>query len=298
MIFPHTLVRDGFEPMRYHSIGNGRKTIAICNSHGQSLGFWGPLVRELMPHFHVLLWQPRGTCSPGGGMSAVHATQVHVDDMHAVLRAENVTRAHLMTWSTSSKIALEFQAAHPRAVASLIFVAGCFLPMPAVEAQQTRYERALATVCRMAVARPDAVHQLVLALRGTLVDSTRAFDVLGADSSEGGPVSEPLRSLLSAPVADIDSLLHYARQLLAFREHRIDDLLPTVSAPTLLVCGERDSITSPLAARAVAALIPGARVAEIAGASHYVHHEAPQHLAELVGNFVRSRRPAVAALAA
>jgi pimeloyl-ACP methyl ester carboxylesterase len=288
MIFPRTLVRAGFEPLPYHSVGNGRQTIAICNAHGQSLGFWEPLVRNLRHRFHVLVWQPRGTRSPSGGMTAVHPVQVHVEDMRALLRIERVTRAHLLGWSTAPKIALEFEAAHPRSVASLIFVAGCFVPARAVEAWQTRYERALAAVCRLLMERPQAMRELVATLRQELIGSPLAGPgAAGGGRCTGGPVSEPLRTLLSQPTADFDSLRHYAAQLLAFREHRIDALLPRVAAPTLLVCGEHDSITSPRATHAAGALIPGATVVEIPGASHYVHHESAVRLAELIGNFVR-----------
>ena len=63
-------------------------------------------------------------------------------------------------------------------------------------------------------------------------------------------------------------------------------LLAGVTAPTLLVWGEQDRIVPFSCVEEYARLIPGARVATLPGAGHYVEIEQPEALAGLVEEFL------------
>lgn len=59
-----------------------------------------------------------------------------------------------------------------------------------------------------------------------------------------------------------------------------------IGAPTLVLSGEHDFLWPPPIGREVAALVPGARFAAIAGAGHFPHLQAPEKLAELAREFL------------
>jgi pimeloyl-ACP methyl ester carboxylesterase len=57
---------------------------------------------------------------------------------------------------------------------------------------------------------------------------------------------------------------------------KLRDRLHRISAPTLVLWGERDGIVTPDYGRAYAAAIPGARFEAIAAAGHVPHLEQPE----------------------
>ena len=73
---------------------------------------------------------------------------------------------------------------------------------------------------------------------------------------------------------------------------RIEDKLPLVQAPTLVVRGARDRIVPQAWAEEVTRLLPRGRLAVVAGAPHTVNFAAPAALAELVRPFLDEMEPA------
>jgi 2-hydroxy-6-oxonona-2,4-dienedioate hydrolase len=94
---------------------------------------------------------------------------------------------------------------------------------------------------------------------------------------------EPL-SLLTHPAQDgvtgIRALLATARSALA---DRIEDRLPLIEQPTLVLRGSEDSFVSAAWADRVAALLPRSRSVVVPGEPHAVHYTRP----DLVGGLVR-----------
>ena len=64
--------------------------------------------------------------------------------------------------------------------------------------------------------------------------------------------------------------------------------LPLMTAPTLVVRGERDAIVTPAWAETVAALLPRSELVTIPGAAHAVNYDAPAALAAAVNRFLAS----------
>ncbi len=54
------------------------------------------------------------------------------------------------------------------------------------------------------------------------------------------------------------------------------DLLPHIQVPTLIVCGQEDTLTTPAEMRTMHAAIPGSQFVEIAGAGHAANLEQPE----------------------
>lgn len=64
------------------------------------------------------------------------------------------------------------------------------------------------------------------------------------------------------------------------------DLLASISVPTLVVCGERDSVAPPSFSEELAGRIPGARLEIIPGAGHVTNADAPDRFNDLLGAFL------------
>lgn len=98
---------------------------------------------------------------------------------------------------------------------------------------------------------------------------------------------EPLSIL---PILALDYLRCGARRFFASGRfalaYHMEDELPSVHAPTLVVRGERDAFVSPAWAERVTRLLPHGELATIAGAPHAANYSAPEALASLVRMFL------------
>lgn len=67
-------------------------------------------------------------------------------------------------------------------------------------------------------------------------------------------------------------------------------ILPQITAPALVMVGERSSMNTPDRARSLAELLPNGTLAEVAGASGYVQHAAPAQCVAIWRDFVQAAR--------
>ncbi len=63
-------------------------------------------------------------------------------------------------------------------------------------------------------------------------------------------------------------------------------LLPTITCPLLVACGEADALTTPEHAREIAALVPQARLEIVPGAGHMLTLEQPERVNALLGQWL------------
>ena len=124
---------------------------------------------------------------------------------------------------------------------------------------------------RLALERPERVARLVLVATSGGVDVAR----LGAAE---------WRREYRAALPDVPSWFVDDRTNLA---NRLADL----RAPTLLVWSDSDPISPPSVARFLAARIPGARVATVAGGTHSFASERPDEVAAIIGAHLAEARP-------
>jgi pimeloyl-ACP methyl ester carboxylesterase len=64
-----------------------------------------------------------------------------------------------------------------------------------------------------------------------------------------------------------------------------EDVLRMIRVPVLFLVGEEDSLTPPEVARKMASQVPGSSVEVIPGAGHMTPLEAPERVAEILGDF-------------
>lgn len=94
---------------------------------------------------------------------------------------------------------------------------------------------------------------------------------------------EPLRLPFIALLDYLQAGLGRAAQTFGYAlQDRIEDKLPDVRQPTLVVRGERDPIVSQSWVEEVNRLLPDSRLVVISGAAHGVNYNSPEQLARIV----------------
>jgi 2-hydroxy-6-oxonona-2,4-dienedioate hydrolase len=136
-------------------------------------------------------------------------------------------------------------------------------------------------VAELAVRRPARVGPLVLI--GPTVDPEQrlARRQLLRGLSDAGREPLPLIAMTARDTAGmgVTALLATFRSALA---DRIEERLPLIAAPTLVVRGEKDRFVSARWAERVVALLPAARLVDVPGEPHAVHFTQPRLVADLV----------------
>jgi 3-oxoadipate enol-lactonase/4-carboxymuconolactone decarboxylase len=73
----------------------------------------------------------------------------------------------------------------------------------------------------------------------------------------------------------------------------IEDLLPSITAPTLVIAGAEDPATPPVHGERIASAVPGARLAVVPGAAHLGNVEQPASFTGLIIDHLRPDRRAL-----
>jgi 3-oxoadipate enol-lactonase len=191
----------------------------------------------------------------------------HADDLAALLDHLKIRRAVVAGLSMGGYVTFAFWRRHPDRVRGLI-LADTRAEPDSVAAQAGR-DAAIARVQQTgAAAYADEMLPRLLA-PGSLAN----LKIAGAAR----------KMMAEQPVDGIVGALGGLRD-------RIDNrpTLPMITVPTLVVVGEADVITPPADGRAMAALIPGARLAVIPKAGHLSPMENPRAFNAAVRAFLRS----------
>jgi len=176
----------------------------------------------------------------------------------------------------------------PQPIAELARRLGASLPGPAVLVANSMGCQVAAA---LATDRPELVEALVLV--GPTVDTQarsarRHVLRLAIDGWY-----EPPR-LTATVVRDYFGIgpVDLMRQARFALEDRIEERLPRIEAPTLVVRGEHDPLSPARWCEEVVALLPSARLVTIAGGGHAVHYSHPRELAAELSRWLAETRAA------
>ena len=178
----------------------------------------------------------------------------------AVLDALEIERAHICGLSLGGVVAIALHHRAPARCASLI-VADSFAVHPEGLAIHDRSIAASDDMALMAAARTPAIV---------------------AEGTDRALVGE-----LEAVMAAIDpAAFCQGAEAVWLADQR--DRAVAIGVPTLVLVGSEDRITAPALSRDLAALVPGSRYAEIAGAGHLANIEQPDTFNAALDDFLAS----------
>ncbi|NML54801.1 alpha/beta hydrolase [Streptomyces sp. R302] len=248
----------------YDRVGEGPPVLFL---HGAAADarVWRPQFDALADAFTVVAWD-----EPGAGRSSDVPKPFGLADyahcLAAVVESLRLGPVHIAGLSWGGTVALEFYRHHADRVRTLILVdtyAGWEGSLPAEEVR----------------ARVEGARQMLAAPRG-------GFDPTLPGLFAGSPPAAYVPLLEAMAAAVRPETLRSQLSLMAETDQR--DLLPTVSAPTLLLWGEQD-VRSPLAvARQFQEAIPDAELVVIPGAGHVSNLERPEEFNRAVRDFCRT----------
>jgi pimeloyl-ACP methyl ester carboxylesterase len=257
--------------IRYWRLDRGAATTVLC-LHGLGGDHRGLAeLADALPGVNIVLPD-----LPGYGRSApmtdVHSLVNYADAVADLRHALDLDTCHLLGHSLGASIALVHAARHP-GLTSLCLLNPVSTASNVTAALGRLYYR-IAAALPAPIARFWLASRLAVYVSDAFViktrDRARRRQILAQDYENYRRASVP---------AMVESFLSYY-------DTPFDDLAARITAPTLLVTGDRDSIAPPAAVTALAARMPSATCAVVPGVGHLVPLEQPADIALLVRDFL------------
>ena len=251
--------RDG---VRIHWRTDGHEDsppLLLSNSLGTDLAFWDPVMPRLADYFRVIRMDTRGHGASDAPPGA-YTTAMLAEDTLAVADAAGAGRFAFAGVSMGGAIGLALGIRHPERLTRLM------LCHTAASFPRAVFEERIARIRAGGMAAVvDAV------LQRFFTDDFRARE---------SAVFASVRSTLLAldPVG-------YIGCCCAVRDTDLSDGLASITTPTLVLTGDHDQSTPTEKGRAIAAAIPGARLASLPTA-HLSHPEQPAAFVDIAVPFL------------
>lgn len=279
----HFTTTDGVRLRFFDSRGPG-PALLLANGLGGPWVAFAPLWERLRSTFRLLSWDYRGLYGSADPATEIVDFSVRRNALDALELLDHlaVPRASFLGWSMGVQIGLEAALLAPTRLQALVLLNGtsgrplATLPLPGAPLLPSAF---------------PFVGRLDPALRALLRAAERA-DVaplrLGKRLGFVGPgFTEPHYRAMLTEFASIDFRLYF-RMLDELCRHDATPRLEEITAPALVLSGERDRVTPRVAAER---LCRGLRLAEhrtLRNATHYAAAEVPAEVARAVVDFRRN----------
>jgi pimeloyl-ACP methyl ester carboxylesterase len=288
---------DDGAPLAYTVRNESGSQVPVLFANGWSCSdaYWVDLLPALVQRGHpCLLPDTRGhglsglPRAPGRGARNLSVDDVSMpriaQDLVTVLDDAGVDRALVVGHSMGVQTALEAYRQVPERVAGLVLVAGT-------------YENPAKTFYGTAIG--DHLFPLVSATMRWLPEVARPVQATMGPASIGHFAARLVRA--AGPNASPEALAPYLLHIRgvdlavmtlmagAMREHSAADLLPRVTAPTLVVAAGADVFTPARCSEDMHHRIPGSELVTFPLASHTLPIEEPEAIADAIDDFVARR---------
>jgi pimeloyl-ACP methyl ester carboxylesterase len=261
---PFATTTDGVK-LSYQVRGSG-PPLVLLQGQANNHRWWDPVRADFDRSYRTITFDYRGT-GASGKPDEPYTTRGFAADVLAVLDEVGVPRAHVYGTSMGGRVAQWLAAGHPGRVGTLVL--GCSSPGGAHGVERgNEVRRSLAQADRAAAGR--ALLELMY--------------TPGWLATHPGPYYT---------VGDPDMPAHARRRhLAASAGHDAWDVLPAITAPTLVVHGTDDVFNPAANAPLLAGRIPGAELRLVEGARHAYFEEFRRVAGPLVLDFL-ARAPGI-----
>jgi pimeloyl-ACP methyl ester carboxylesterase len=270
---------DGLQ-LEYELQGRGEPVVLI---HWGLCAAWAePFIDEpaLADHFRLMSYHRAGF-GASDRIEGPVSMAAHAAHCARLMRHLGIERAHIVGHSSSAVIALQLALDFPGAVHTLALMEPA-RPVPATE-EQARFVRDFVAPAMQRYRAGD---------KASAVD-TFARGVFGPDYR--GPLEQGLPEGFEQAVADADAF--FAQELPALQQWSFtQEDARRVTQPTLAVHGENTRPTFPERLQLLASWLPNVEPVELPSATHLLHVQNPQGMAEALASFC-ARHPLMASTA-
>jgi pimeloyl-ACP methyl ester carboxylesterase len=249
--------------------GSGEPLLLISGQGGDHTN-WDFARDDFAARYRVIVFDHRGTGQSDKPREPQYTTRGFARDAIAILDHLGIDRAHAYGVSMGGRICQWLGIDFPNRIGALVL--GCTTPgnphgirrPPDVDAQMAN--------------RPTDPEKRLRFLLEQMVTLTFA--------ASHPDYVEAMRRRVANPIPDFAQKLHY----LASEGHDTWDLLPTITAPTLVIHGSNDLINPTANAPLLAGRIPGAEIHIVEGGRHGYFIEFREEASRVVIDFL-ARHP-------
>lgn len=257
--------------LAYEVAGDGHPLVflhaGIANLH-----MWDDQFRAFRDRYRVVRYDHRGF----GQSSAPAGPASGVDDAYGMLKFLNIDKAYLVGCSMGGGMALDVTLAHPEMVDGLVLVGA------GVSGAPDEDDEAL-----------DATWQKIQdAAKAGDFDTANELEVrmwvdgVGRTPDQVDPAFRAKASAMNRALYDRDAEMNAVEWQQA--DQPAYPRLETVTAPTLVIVGDRDLSEIQKAADTLAARIPGAKKVVMHNTAHLPSMELPDQFNQILGDFLSS----------
>ena len=276
----HTTSSFDNTQIAYECHGDG-PTLLLTNGYTTNAGYFRHIVSHFRDKAKVITWDLRGhgKSAPSANPNGTSIEDC-VRDLIAVMDATHTERAALGAFSMGCQVALEAWRHHPDRIAAYILTFGTY-GRPFDNLFHPRLGPAMGQLMRLI--RPASgplLRAASLSARNRL--SHRLNRVTG---QVGRELDYDEMHFMYEHLGEIDGRT-WASMGIAAGQHSAGDLLPTISVPTLVISGGRDSMTPQRVSQQMVDAIPGAEQLVFPKATHTGLLEHPETINETIESFL------------
>ncbi len=232
--------------------------VILLHGFGSSLQTWDAWAGVLQAHFRVIAFDLPGFGLTGADPSGDYSDARTVAVLGLMMDALGLARASLIGNSLGGKIAWNFAALHPERVNRLVLVSPDGFASPGFEYDRTPEVPAMMRLLPYVLPTP----MVRMTLAPAYADSSKLTPALLAR----------YRDMMLAPGVRAAMLARMAQVRLTPPE----PALRRITAPTLLLWGERDAMIPVSNAADYLRALPHARLVALPGLGHVPQEEAPE----------------------
>ena len=267
-----SMARVGDANIEYYFEGSGPPLLLISGFTSQASGWHDPFVERVQRQFATIRYSHRGT-GTSDRLSGEITYRDLADDAAGLLDTLGIERAHVLGVSMGGMIAQELALNHPQRVLGLVL--GC-TACSGVNSEREGVVRPAPEVLALLTPKPE------LSREDQIRRSWPALTTPEFLESHPEVLEERLRrSLINA--TPVETAM---RQMAAGQAFDAFDRLPSISAPTLVIHGDRDVLVPVENAYVLKERIRGAELRIVPGAGHLFTFELPEESAAAVVEFL------------
>jgi 3-oxoadipate enol-lactonase len=267
-----TLERPGGLIIYYEVTGSG-PAVVFAHGLGGNHASWFQQVAHFAPHYTCIAYAHRGF-APSSWIDGGPDPADYGDDLAALIAHLGLTDVRVVGQSMGGWSAVEYALRRPAALKGMVLAATTGSIDPRRTGEPAR--------SRLAAWQQFSEETAAVLFRAGI------HPAAGARMAE----EQPAMHLLYRHIDDVNATLdkQALRRRLFTSRTRAPAELADVGCPILFVVGDEDVVIPPFAADAIAAVVPGARVAHVAAAGHSVYFERPAEFNRIVGEFIAPSR--------
>lgn len=275
---------DGVELSVQDAGAEDADTLLIVNGPGADYRAWRGFFSEFSQRYRVVTWDLRGTFDSTAVVDTHElGPEAHARDLQDVLRALDIERCVVISWSLGSQIVLEAWRHSPETFRGFIAVNGSY-GRPFERSANLRGVSSLKWVTNLVPEKQDLIGKGVRFLEDhrSLLLAAKALHLVS-------PVIDEQSFLTIAGAFSSINLTAYRSLLHAFGEHDAEHVLATIRCPSLFFAGRRDPLMPSRYSEFMARRVLRSELLVIPIASHYIPVEFSEYLNLRVEAFLEER---------